>query len=109
MPRWRQVIDKETGKSNFVRMDEAPKTSKGHFVHGDISSFVSPIDGTVISDRKQYAEHCRKHNVVAAQEFTPEFYERKQKERNREPSREEAWKRKAAIHESWNKLEKGHY
>jgi hypothetical protein len=78
MPSWIQhpITGKLIPRDEYVR----PKQI-GHAIHGDIESFVSPIDGTVISDRKQYDEHCRKHNVVNAAEFTPEYYQRKAKER----------------------------
>lgn len=79
MPRWRQ--DSKTGK--LIPIDEAARRHDGVAVHGDIQSFVSPIDGTVITDRKQYREHCEKHNVVPSAEFTPEFYRRKAEERAR--------------------------
>lgn len=81
MPRWRQTTDPETGKSKFVPIDDEARRIDGHFVQGDISSFVSPIDGSVISDRKQYREHCEKHGVVPAGEFSKEHYERKAQER----------------------------
>ena len=99
MPRWRQ--DKETGK--LVPIDEAAAHRDGHFVQGDIEAFRSPIDGTVIADRKQLDEHCRKHNVVPAGEFSQEFYERKAKERANfyqgVTSTAETFKRRQDIHE----------
>ena len=61
--------------------DDVARRQDGVAIHGDIESFVSPIDGAVISDRRQYAEHCKKHNVVPASEFTPEFLAKKRKER----------------------------
>ena len=58
-------------------------SSSEHFTPFEhlFTSFVSPIDGSVISDRKQYRDHCKKHGVVPASEFSPEFLERKAKER----------------------------
>lgn len=38
--------------------------SEMHYVRGDIQEFVSPLDGTAISGRRQYEEHCRRYNVV---------------------------------------------
>ena len=64
----------------YVRPKEAQ-----HSIFGDIESFVSPIDGSVITGRKGYAEHCRKHGVVNAAEFDSE------------------WKRKAEQRESFYK------
>ncbi len=106
MPRWRQ--DSKTGK--LIPIDEeAARRDAQAAIHGDIQSFVSPIDGTVISDRKQYREHCEKHNVVPSAEFTPEFYAKKAKERedfyNRNFSRAEKLKRKQEIYETWMRAE----
>jgi hypothetical protein len=33
-------------------------------VRGDMDSFVSPIDGSVVSGRAAFRDHCRRHNVV---------------------------------------------
>ena len=82
MARWRQKIMPD-GTSKFVPVDEAARRQDGHFVQGDITSFVSPLDGSVITDRKQYREHCEKHGVVPAGEFNQEFYDRKAEERAR--------------------------
>lgn len=35
----------------------------------DIQPFVSPIDGTVISSRTQYRDHCKRHDVVPTAEL----------------------------------------
>jgi hypothetical protein len=43
--------------------------------------FVSPIDGTVISDRRQYREHCKKHNVVPQAEFGTDTYKAAEEQR----------------------------
>jgi len=77
MPKWRQ--DLKTGK--LIPIDKAATRQTGSFVQGDIQPFVSPIDGSVIADRKQYREHCKKHGVVPAAEFSKEFYDRKAAER----------------------------
>jgi len=50
-------------------------------VHGDIEPFVSPVDGSVISDRKQLREHNSRNGVVSADEYSSDFLERKAKER----------------------------
>lgn len=109
MPRWRQVIN-EQGKSEFVPIGNTAASGTGAAVHGDIESFVSPIDGTVIRDRKQYREHCKKHNVVPASDFTPEYYARKAKERadyfNGKVAREESFRRKQQIHEIMMRAER---
>lgn len=111
MARWRQVFDKETQTSSFIPIDEAAaRRDAGVSVHGDIQPFRSPIDGTVISDRKQYREHCKKHNVVPAAEFSPEFYAKKAKERadayEGRRSTAEAFARKQEIHELMMRAER---
>jgi hypothetical protein len=110
MPRWIQKIN-EDGTSKFVPADQAARRVDGSAaVQGDIESFVSPIDGTVISDRKQYREHMRKHGVVPASEFSQEFYERKAKERARvmagEHDKQERLARRQEINEIINHLER---
>ena len=66
---------------NLIPIDGSAKRQSGAVVHGDIQPFVSPVDGSVISDRKQLREHNKWNNVVDAAEFTPEFYAGKAKER----------------------------
>ena len=79
-------------------------------IHGDIEAFVSPVDGTVISDRKALREHNKRNNVVNADEFTPEFYARKAKERadfyqgKRSPA--DVLKSKKQIYETWVQAER---
>ncbi len=51
------------------------------FIQGDIESFVSPVDGSVITDRAQLREHNKRNDVVNSAEFSKEHYERKAAER----------------------------
>lgn len=106
MPRWRQ--DSKTGK--LVPIDRAARERDGVAIHGDIEAFVSPIDGSVISDRKQYREHMEKHGVVPAAEFSPEFYARKAQERadffEGKRSKEETFKRKQEIYDIIERAER---
>ena len=73
MPRYVQKI-REDGSSEFVEIVSQGSGSSAA-IHGDIDSFVSPIDGTVISDRKQLREHNKRNGVVAASEFSMGYYE----------------------------------
>ena len=107
MARWRQ--DSKTGK--LIPIDEAARRRDcSATVMGDIESFVSPVDGSVISDRRQLREHNKRNNVVSADEFTPEFYARKAKERadfyqgKRSPA--EVLKSKQQIYETWIQAER---
>jgi len=68
--------------SKLGKLVEKTKYSfRSHFVRDDIESFVSPIDGSIVNSRSDYREHCIRHDVVNSQEFTPEFYAKKAKER----------------------------
>lgn len=101
MPLYRQ--DPETLELRLI--ENASSVRKGDiFVRGDIDPFVSPIDGSTIRNRKDYEEHCKKHNVVPAQEFSPEFMARKRKERERlykgEHTAKETFARKQEIYEA---------
>ena len=111
--RWRQCA--KTGE--MIPIDEAARKQEGvgaasASVHGDIVSFVSPVDGTVISDRKQLREHNKRNNVVSADEFTPEFYAEKAKKRadfyQGKHTTAESLKRKQAIYETWIQAEREH-
>lgn len=76
-----------------------------HAVHGDIQAFVSPIDGEVISDRKQYREHCKKHNVVNTAEFDGAWSEAAKKRADYyegRRSKEDSFRRKQQINEIIN-------
>ena len=70
--RWRQ--DAKTGE--LIPIDAAARNSGSGAIHRDFKPFVSPIDGTIVSGRRQYDDHCKKHNVVNAAEFSPEHYEK---------------------------------
>lgn len=106
--RWRQ--DPVTHK--LVPIDVAAATRDGGSaaVHGDISSFVSPVDGSVITDRKQLREHNSRNNVVNADEFSTEYYAGKAKERADfyagKHTRQESLKRKQEIYETWVSAER---
>ena len=107
MPKWRQ--DSKTHK--LILIDESPqRTGSLLGIHGDISSFVSPVDGSVISDRAQLREHNKRNNVVNADEFSPEFYARKAKERadfyQGVRPKAEVLKRKQEIYETWIRAER---
>ena len=110
--RWRQSLNEETGRYEFIPIDEAARqqTGVGSAIHGDIKAFVSPVDGTVISDRKGLREHNKRNNVVSADEFTPEYYAGKAKEREDffkgNYTTKESMKRKSEIYEQWVNAER---
>lgn len=100
MARWIQRKNPD-GTSRFVPMDrkaaeidgvdfeEVQAQEQQHFIQGDMEQFRSPIDGSMIRDRKQYREHCKKHGVVPAAEFDAGFYEEHRKRREAPPSKQE--------------------
>ena len=104
--RWVQKVN-DDGTSRFEPIDDAARASEGLSarVHGDIESFVSPIDGSVITDRKQLREHNKRNDVVSADEFTPEHYAAKKKERDNffegKYTRQESYKRKQESYDKW--------
>ena len=107
MPRWIQdpITYKLIPADEYVRPKEA-----GHFIHGDFQPFVSPVDGSVISDRKQLAEHNKRNNVVNTSEFSPEFMARKKKERDRimkgEHTKAETFARKQELYDAITRAER---
>ena len=104
--RWRQ--DRHTGE--FIPIDESARTFRASAIHGDIQSFVSPVDGTVITDRKQLREHNKRNNVVSASEFDQNYYDGKAKERSDffqgKHDRKETLERKQELYEKWTQLER---
>jgi hypothetical protein len=73
----------------------------------------SPIDGAIIKTKRQYEDHCKKHNVVPSAEFSPEFLARKRAERERlfkgEFTAKESLARKQEIYEAIVRAERnGH-
>jgi len=75
--RWRQ----DAISHELIPIDEAAAKRDGHFISRDFEPFISPIDKTIVSGRKQYDEHCKRHGVVNAAEFDKAFYAQKAKER----------------------------
>jgi hypothetical protein len=106
MPRWRQCS--KTHK--LIPIDQGAMKADGHFVQGDIQAFVSPIDGRVISDRKQLAEHNKRHGVVNSAEFSDEFLAKARKKREDfyqgKKTTAESFAAKQEIHEVINYLER---
>lgn len=111
MPRYRQVLNEESGKYELIELGRfSPETSSGMIINREIDTFVSPIDGEVISSRRQYDDHCRKHNVVPTAEFSKEFFDRKARERAKlftgERSKKETLARKREIYETIMRAER---
>ncbi len=104
MPRYRQVVN-EDGSSTFVEIGKnVPRETLA--IHGEIERFVSPIDGSVIDDRKAYREHCKKHGVVPSAEFSDEFLAKKRAERERHYKGASERERKQALYDAMIRAER---
>jgi MFS superfamily sulfate permease-like transporter len=55
--------ENEQGKKTWV---EKPRktAARFHSVHGDIDTFVSPVDSSVVNGRADLREHNKRHNVI---------------------------------------------
>ena len=110
MARWRQVWDEQTQKSEFVPIDDAARARSGMAIHGDITPFVSPVDGSIIGDRKQLREHNIRNNVVHASEFEQPEYQKLRKDRERvftgERTKEQIRRDRVEIYETIERLER---
>lgn len=45
-------------------------------IHGDIEAFVSPIDQTVVSGRKQLRQHMRDNGVTDSRDYSQDHYDK---------------------------------
>lgn len=71
-------------------------------VHGDMDSFVSPIDGTLIDDRGKLRRHNAAHGVTNSADYSPEYLKRQRDKNgptNREAKQERVNALKKAMHE----------
>jgi hypothetical protein len=78
MPKW--IQDPITRKLIPAQEYRAAKENL-HYVHGDLESFVSPIDGSVISDRGHLRAHNKKHGVTNPRDYGQDYFEKKAYER----------------------------
>ena len=112
--RWIQKYNKETGKSEFIPVDESAQrhdAKKGiSIIRDNFKPFRSTVDGTTITNDRELAEHNRRNNVVNASEFSPEYLAQKRREREDfyqgKHSREESQKRKMELYETITRAER---
>lgn len=72
-----------TGK--LIPRDEYVRPSKADYaLHTSPEPFVSPVDKTLISDRRHLREHNKRHGVTDPRDYGPGYFERKHKERGAE-------------------------
>ena len=110
--RWIQRVDKKTGKTHMEPVDEAARNLEpSHSIHANnFDTFKSPIDGELVRNVREYKDHLRKHNVVNAKEFSPEYYATKQKERDMvlsgERTKDEVRRDRQDIYDKWTQAER---
>lgn len=68
MTRRRYVWDPELKELVEIPLERVPEAAP--YVWRDIEAYVSPVDGTVISDRGQHREHLKRHNMAPTADFT---------------------------------------
>lgn len=76
----RSIIDHRT-KRTIEIVEFGERRPKG-YIQEDIQPFVSPVTGEVISSRSTLREHNKRHGVTDSRDYSPEFMQKKQKERH---------------------------
>jgi len=61
---------------------ERPESVKAPMIMGPLKEFKSPIDGTVISSRKQLAAHNKEHGVTNSADYSNGYIEKRALARN---------------------------
>ena len=72
MTRRTWVQDPKTGKL-IPKEEYRREVDHSAYIQGDIASFVSPIDGRVISDRSHLRRHNAEHGVTNSQDYSSAF------------------------------------
>ena len=68
-----------------------------------LESFTSPIDGQVITSRKQLSMHNKQHGVTNSADYNGGYIERKAKERVRAGQEYLKATRRTDLHDAFNK------
>ncbi len=71
---------RETGKL-IPKEEYRQPVHKSAYVQGDLESFVSPIDRSVITDRKQLRNHLKQHGVTRSEDYSKDFLHKRRLER----------------------------
>lgn len=50
------------------------RTARSATVLGSFEEFRSPLDGSMISDRRQLANHNKKHGVTNVADYSPQYF-----------------------------------
>jgi hypothetical protein len=75
------VQDPTTGKMVLRGTLEPKARVNAPMVHNGLKEFVSPIDKSVISTRKQLAEHNKKHGVTNSSDYSNGYIEGRARKR----------------------------
>jgi hypothetical protein len=104
---WRPVEFDDEGEPTKHGWIEKPKrTSRHHFVQGDIQPFVSPVDGSIVSSNAGLRDHNRQHGVTNDPDSLKEKTERSQHRVSDEGQRKE---RVAALLDSYERAQSSGY
>ena len=99
----RYIQDPVTHKLVLADTYYRPKTFS-HSIHGFHEPYVSPVDGSIITDAKSLRNHNAKNNVVHSAEFDSATVKKQQAERQRilsgEHTSQETQARKQEIYET---------
>lgn len=96
MPSWIQCP--KTHKL-IPKEEYAAYENNSAYVQGDIESFKSPIDGEVITTRKQLAEHNRRHGVTDSRDYSRGYIESRARQRHQKTiAQDSAGKRQRVNH-----------
>lgn len=87
--------------------EEAQRALDAPMVMRDIETFVSPVDGSVISDRGQLRAHNKKHGVTNVRDYGDGYFDRNGREmhkRRQGNTEKDKTGRREAIRESLHKM-----
>lgn len=88
--RTRYIQDRKTGKL-IPAAQYRPAAQEAPGIMKPLEPFVSPVDGTTITDRAQLRAHNKRHNVTDSRDYGPNWFDRKrdeleQKRQNLDPA-----------------------
>lgn len=87
----KKMVEKGTEQNHVY---DSPR---GHMVIGPMKPFVSPITGEEITSRPQLAAHNKQHGVTNSADYSREWYQSKEKQRQRELNGDTKRQRKERI------------
>ncbi len=91
---------------NGKLVEKKTQNNRRHFVSDDISAFVSPIDGSVISSRSGLREHNKRHGVS---NDLDSLKSQAQQSLARDPAGGQRKERTASLLDSWDRAQSSGY